>query len=69
MEWFKSYHDNKIDDVGRQGKIELGTKLHDNKIDDVGRQGKIELDTKLLNEEVDIKNKLFHERLTLLQNR
>lgn len=55
--------------VGIKLFIEWFKSYHDNKIDDVGRQGKIELDTKLLNEEVDTKNKLFRERLTLLQNR
>ena len=49
VKWFKSYHGNKIDNMGAQAKRHL--------------------DSKLLNEEVDIKNKLFHERLGLLQNK
>lgn len=42
---------------------------HGNTIDNMGEEAKRQLDNKLLNEEVDIKNKLFHERLGLLQDK
>ena len=42
---------------------------HGNKIDNKRRAAKKELDNKLLNQEIDDKNKLFYERLQLLQKK
>lgn len=34
VEWFKSYHGNKIDNEGRKAKIELDTKLLNEEVDE-----------------------------------